>query len=97
MTVAEYEAWVVPAFARAVMDASKTTAKRLGADAVYAVGEEVAALRLFSIEEMETKARSMARGGRAQFDAVRELAVVCFEVHGRTFDAEGIIAEALSA
>jgi hypothetical protein len=57
------------------------------------LGEELAPLRLFTVEEFTDKARQLARLHRANRDQVWRLAEVCEDVHGRSFDAEAILAE----
>jgi hypothetical protein len=93
ITLDEYESWSEPAFRAAVLKAAKSRVSTAGADAVYEADGKVTALRLFSIEQFEQKARELASISRANFEAIRQLAAVCAEVHGRTFDAEQIISK----
>lgn len=97
LTLAEYEAWLVPAFRRAVLGAVKSPAGRDGEEAVYGVGAEVAVLRMFSVEEFTDKARSLARLSRANRAAVYDLAEVCHAVHGASFDPAEVIREVEAA
>jgi hypothetical protein len=93
LSVAEFETWKDRAFSSAVVRAAKSSAKGAGSESVYSVGEELAPLRLFTVEEFTDKARHLARLHRANRDQVWRLAEVCENVHGRSFDAQAILAE----
>lgn len=58
----------------------------------YAVDGAYKALRLFTVEDYESKARSMARLSGANAGKVYALRDACEEAHGRSFDADAIIA-----
>lgn len=96
LTMAEFQAWCDRAFRRAVLDASKSTVANAGADAVYAVDEEVATLRLFTFDEFKAKARSIAQLSKSNRSTVTLLAEQCNNVHGRTFDVDEMLAEVAS-
>lgn len=91
LTVAEYDIWSAAAFRRDVVAAVKTRASEQGEAAVYGIGDEVAALALFSVEEFEAKALHAARLSKANGALVYRLAELCLSVHGQTFDAEQVI------
>lgn len=92
LTLAEYEKWLVRAFRQAVFNAAKSRRGARG-EAVYAVGGEIGPLYLFSVDEFEAKARSLARLSSANREVVFELQSVCLDAHGETFDAEKILSE----
>jgi hypothetical protein len=93
LTLAEYETWLTKAFRQAVFTAAKSKGTAAGPDAVYAVGDEISPLRLFTVGEFEAKARSLARLSRANRDVVYELSDACLTTHGATFDPDAVLRE----
>lgn len=90
LTMHEYKAWADRAFRSAVINSVKSKAAN-DLDAVYGTGEEVSALRLFTVEEFEDKARSAARLSKSNRNLVFVLSDLCMEAHGRTFDPEQVV------
>lgn len=92
MTIAEFDEWVAASFRQAVIRAGKRSVTSSGEDAVYGTGDELVALRLFSVDDFETQARKLARQADASVGAVLRLAEACEAIHGRTFDVEAVLA-----
>lgn len=92
ISLSEYEHWQESAFRQAVIEAAKV--KAAGLDEVMGVGEdEVAPLRLFTVEEFESKARAVARLSKGNRDTVYRLAEACMEAHGTAFDPDLVLRE----
>lgn len=91
LTVAEYDVWSAAAFRRDVLASVKSRASQQGESAVYGIGDEVAALTLFSVEEFRAKAVHAASLSKANHALVYRLAELCLSVHGTTFDADDVI------
>lgn len=93
ITLDEYDAWAKAAFRTAVISRSKAGASQSGVDAVYAIGGESVQLRLLEVDEIKGLGYKLARQSVANRNAVFALSEACEKIHGRTFDAEAVIAD----